>query len=170
MYNTRWLKAAILVLACMALADGKQAAAQFSSYNYITGCYDDPAGIAPPVCPNGPGGNAPPQRPKDNRPDTWGAIAVSPSTLSWGKSVKHASERAAQADALAQCGRYAPDCRIGISTYDYCMALAASPRQKIWAVGGPNHAVRDAAAVAVIHCQRAGGQACAVVTTACADG
>jgi len=170
MNDARWPKAAILVLACMALADSHQAAAQFSSYNYITGCYDDPAGIAPPVCPNAPGGDALPRRPKDNRPDTWGAIAVSPSTLSWGKSVKHASERAAQADALAQCGRYAPDCRIGISTYDYCMALAASPGQKIWAVGGPNHAVRDAAAVAVIHCQRAGGQACAVVTTACADG
>jgi hypothetical protein len=71
---------------------------------------------------------------------------------------------------LAQCGRHANDCRIGISTYDYCMALATSPRQKIWSVGGPNAAVRDAAAVAGQHCKRAGGQACAVVTTACADG
>ena len=167
MSNTRWLKAVILVFACVMLADGCQAAAQ---YNPITNCYDDPSGIAPPVCPNGRGGSAPPRPPQDNRPDTWGAIAVSPSTLSWGKSVRQTSDRAARANALAQCGKHANDCRIAVATYDYCMALAASPRQKIWAVGGPNLAVRDASAVAVVHCKRAGGEACAVVTTACADG
>ena len=170
MSNARRLKAAILILTCFVMGDSRQAAAQFSNYNYITGCYDDASGIAPPVCPNGPTPSGPPRPPQDNRPDTWTAIAVSPSTLSWGKSWLKTSDHAARAAALAECGKRAQDCRIAVATYDACVALATSPRQKLWAVGGPNFAVKDASAVAVVHCKRAGGEACAVVTTACADG
>jgi len=37
------------------------ALAQGAAYNYISGCYDDPAGIAPPVCPNANAGNSRPR-------------------------------------------------------------------------------------------------------------
>ncbi len=167
MTNPRWLTATLLILACAPLAGGPKAAAQV--YNPITNCYEDRAGVAPPFCPNGQG-TQPPRPPQDNRPDTWTAIAVSPSTLNWGAVWLRNSDRAAKAGALAECGKRARDCRVAISTFDYCVALATSPSQRLWAAGGPNHAVKDAKAMSVIHCQRAGGRACIVVASACADG
>ena len=169
MTKVRSLIATFLFLCCLGLLSGNQAAAQ-AVWNPITNCYDDPSGVAPPVCPRGQRGPVAPRVPQDNRPDTWTAIAISPSTLDWGSYVKSTSERAAKAGALAECGKRARDCKIAISTYDYCIALATSPKQRMWATGGPNMNVRDAKEVAIIHCQRAGGRACIVVASACADG
>lgn len=166
---TRLILAMALIAVTTLILSDHQAEAQ-AVWNPITNCYDDPSGVAPPVCPRGQRGPVGPRVPQDNRPDTWTAIAISPSTLDWGSYVKSTSESAAKAGALAECGKRAKDCRVVISTYDYCIALATSPSQRMWAVGGPNHTVRDAKAVALAHCQRAGGRGCIVAATACADG
>jgi hypothetical protein len=165
---TRLILAIAIIALTAFILSGHQASAQ-AVWNPITNCYDDPSGVAPPVCPRG-GNQAAPRPPQDNRPDTWAAIAISPSTLDWGSAFKRQSEKAAKAGALANCGERARDCQIAISTYDDCIALAASPSQHLWKVGGPNRDVRDAKQVAIIHCQRAGGRSCIVVASACSDG
>ena len=124
---TRFIFAMALIAVATLILSGHQAEAQ-AVWNPITNCYDDPSGVAPPVCPRGQRGPVAPRQPQDNRPDTWTAIAISPSTLDWGSYVKSTSERAAKAGALAECGKRAHDCKIAISTYDYCIALATRPQ------------------------------------------
>jgi Domain of unknown function (DUF4189) len=116
--------------------------------------------------PNQPGRPAPPPL-----PDVWGALAVSPSTLGWGASWNYKDEAAASQVALSKCrANGLSDCKLAVTVADVCVSLATSPAQKIFTIGGPIGAANFADDAAILKCKRAGGQACATVTSFCADG
>jgi hypothetical protein len=120
------------------------------------------------VCnqPNQPARPAPPPL-----PDVWGALAVSPSTLSWGASWNYKDEAAASQNALSRCRANGPsDCKLAVTVADVCVSLATSPAQKVFSIGGPIGAANFAEGAAILKCKRAGGLACATVTSFCADG
>ena len=117
-------------------------------------------------CMAGPSKSAPLQA------DVWGAIAVSPSTLLEGHSWNFKSEAGASNRALTECRAVtkAHDCKVVITVADVCLSLAISKPEKVYGVGGPGPGVNYANGNATLHCQRAGGRSCAVVTSFCADG
>jgi len=53
---------------------------------------------------------------------------------------------------------------------DVCVSLAESFTQKIYVIGGPTGATNFADGNALLKCQRAGGRACSVAVSFCADG
>lgn len=108
---------------------------------------------------------APPPPPK---PDVWGAVAVSPSTLAYGSSWNWKSEKDAAAAALKYCG--ARDCKVVATVADVCLSLVESAAERIYMVGGPIGAANFADNNALLQCQRAGGRACIVKASFCADG
>jgi hypothetical protein len=115
---------------------------------------------------NQPGRPAPPPR-----PDVWGALAVSPSTLGWGASWNYKDEAGASRVALTKCrANGTSDCKLAVTVADVCVSLATSPAQKVFSIGGPIGAANFADDAAILKCKRAGGQACATVTSFCADG
>lgn len=135
---------------------GQQAEQQRSAC-IITGVCDQP---------NQPGRPTPPPL-----PDVWGALAVSPSTLGWGASWNYKDETAASQVALSKCrANGSSDCQLAITVADVCVSLATSPAQKVFSIGGPIGAANFADDAAILKCKRAGGQACATVTSFCADG
>ena len=111
--------------------------------------------------------------PAQPKPDVWGALAVSPSTLAWGNSWNYKTGKEAEAEALKNCRTYskgARDCRVAVTVADVCVSMAASMAQKIYTVGGPTGAANFAADNAMLKCKRAGGRACVIATSFCADG
>jgi hypothetical protein len=104
-------------------------------------------------------------------PDVWGALAVSPSLLSWGASWNYKDEAAASRSAITRCRTSgASDCKVAVTVADACVSLATSTGQKVFAIGGPIAAADSAERAALTQCKRTGGQACAVTTSFCADG
>jgi len=105
------------------------------------------------------------------KPDVWGALAVSASTLASGTSWNYKSEPAAAEAALGQCrARGGSDCKVEKTVADVCLALAVSKTEGIYAVGGPIGAGNYADEAALLKCQRAGGKSCFVQASFCADG
>jgi hypothetical protein len=103
--------------------------------------------------------------------DVWGAIAVSSSTLLAGNSWNFRSEADASNRALAECrALHAGDCKVVVTVADVCVALAISKPEKVYAVGGPISAANFADGNATLKCRRAGGKACSIVLSFCADG
>src|SRR5580693_5917206 len=99
------------------------------------------------------------------------ALAISPSTLGWGASWNYKDEAAASQVALSKCrANGLSDCKLAVTVADVCVSLATSPAQKIYSIGGPIGAANFADGAAILKCKRAGGQACATVTSFCADG
>jgi hypothetical protein len=117
------------------------------------------------MCMNGPSQPPPP-------PDVWGAIAVSPSTLTEGHAWNFKSEQDASKRALKECqgATKAADCKIVVTVADVCVSLAASKPEKVYAGSSPSPGITFANNNAMLHCQRAGGRSCAVLTSFCADG
>ena len=107
-----------------------------------------------------------------SRPDVWGAVAVSPSTLLEGHSWNSKSEQDASKRALKECqaASKAGDCTVVVKVADLCVSLAISKPEKVYAVGGPTGAITNANSNAMLRCERAGGRSCEVVTAFCADG
>jgi hypothetical protein len=105
-------------------------------------------------------------------PDVWGAIAVSGSTLMSFDSWNYKSEADASKAALARCASDAheSDCKVVLTVADVCASLAISKPEKVYAIGGPGGAANFTDKNAILHCQRAGGHACAVNLSFCADG
>ena len=115
-----------------------------------------------------PGPHRPGPPPK---PDVWGALALSPSTLDWGTSWNSKSESDASELARQQCtAKGAHDCKILKTVADVCLSLVTSPGEKVFTVGGPIGASNIAEEAALARCQRAGGKSCALTTSFCADG
>lgn len=105
------------------------------------------------------------------KPQIFGALAVSLSTLKYASAINEKTEDAARQSALARCqGTGATDCRVEKTMVDACMALAFSRPQRLYAVGGPTGAGNFADDAALLKCRRAGGKSCAVEISVCADG
>ncbi len=104
-------------------------------------------------------------------PDVFGAIAIA-TNLDWGTAWNYESEAAAKAEALRQCKTisHRNDCKIAVTVADVCVSLSISKANRLYAIGGPIGAVNYAEANGTLHCQRAGGKACVVATSFCADG
>jgi hypothetical protein len=115
-----------------------------------------------------PGPHRPGPPPK---PDVWGAVAVSATTLDWGSSWNSKSESDASGFAQRQCAAHgAQDCKLVKSFPDVCLSLVISPGEKIFTVGGPIGASNIAEDAALAKCRRAGGKACTLRSSFCADG
>ena len=143
------------------IAQAGETQAEINDRNFCT--------MAPTLCnPDIPDPTTPAPPPK---PDVWGAIAVSSSTLYAGSSWNYSSEADAAKRATAECrASGASDCRVVVTVADVCVALATSKAEKVYAVGGPIGAANYADGGAVLKCQRAGGRNCTVDVSICADG
>jgi hypothetical protein len=104
-------------------------------------------------------------------PDVFGAIAVDTS-MNYGTAWNYKSEDVAKTEALRRCKAVAQrsDCRIAVLVADVCISLSVSKINRLYAIGGPTGAVNYAEANSNLHCQRAGGKACVIATSFCADG
>jgi sugar phosphate isomerase/epimerase len=54
----------------------------------------------------------------------YGAIAVSPKSGAYGQSYNYPSKEQAQKRAMAECRKHARDCKIGVTFWNSCGALA----------------------------------------------
>ncbi|HTS82478.1 MAG TPA: DUF4189 domain-containing protein [Myxococcaceae bacterium] len=166
--RSRWSWALRVALVCSVLVKSLAAAQQ-----------DDPASAWENRCNEAlgyvgcaemmhPGPHRPGPPPK---PDVWGALAFSSSTLDWGSSWNSKSESNASELALRQCAdKGAQDCKILKTVADVCLALVTSSGDKVFSLGGPIGASNIAEDAALARCRRAGGRACALTTSFCADG
>jgi hypothetical protein len=157
-------------LACLALTATGWRPHSAAAQNPLEGCYIetyDDRGIAIYNC-DAQKRRPPPPPPL---PDVWGAIAVSSTTLMSGTSWNYRSEAAASQRALTECrATRASDCRVVVTVADVCVSLAISKPEKVYAVGGPIGAANFSDGNAMLRCQRAGGRACTISTSFCADG
>ncbi len=95
----------------------------------------------------------------------WGSIVYGPDSDKWGISWKHASRRAAVADARSKCG--ASKCPIELSFYGgRCGAFAISG--KSWSLV-QSDTVQKAKDAALDECGRT-GKSCRIIGAVCADG
>jgi hypothetical protein len=63
---------------------------------------------------------------------TFGAYAISDSTLSWGAAWNGATRESAESAARDQCGAHASDCKAVIYFQNACGALAIDANQRAW--------------------------------------
>jgi hypothetical protein len=104
------------------------------------------------------------------KPDFWGAIAVSKSTLMYGTAVKFSSEQAAKDFAVKECAKKgAKDCAVATTIANNLrVALATSPAEKAFSIG-LSGATTFASSNATFRCQHAGGRSCKIAIAFCAD-
>lgn len=101
----------------------------------------------------------------------YGAIAYSDKTTGFGYSHDYASKAAADSAAIGYCEQSANgpgDCRVLISFYNNCGALAGASNGAYGAGWGDGP--QDAGQAAVQVCQQYGGQDCRVAQTVCNGG
>lgn len=150
------------------LAFAPPAVAQLDTMSqfYMPGrfCMWDSSGAGVWMCSGPPVALAPP------KPDVWGAIAISPN-LEAGMSWNWSTQAAAEADALKRCNsmKYGA-CKVASIVVDVCVALAVSAPDHIYRLSGESGAVNLAEDRAVLLCRKAGGKACKLKTSFCADG
>ena len=99
--------------------------------------------------------------------DKFTAIAISDSTLANGSAWQANSRQEAERLALAQCGRFARDCKIAMWGENECLALATSSVDGSWGSDYDRNGAR-AKAKAMSVCRQYGGKSCRVVTDPCA--
>ena len=96
----------------------------------------------------------------------WGALAFSENGTAYAYSRNYATRENAEAGAMAECAKYAQDCKIYAVFDNKCVALAgASNGAYGWAIGGSDDAARQAGAMR--QCQQQGGTDCRMVSTFC---
>ena len=101
-------------------------------------------------------------------PRSYVAIAVSDSTLHWGRSWAKNSRREAELAAIADCRRNATDCKVVVWGQYRCLALAISRPEKMWGVD-LGHYPETASSKAMAQCREGGGKSCAVVSHPCSE-
>ncbi len=103
-------------------------------------------------------------------PGTYGAIALSESSLGYGTAWGYTDPVAANERAQAECSRAGvSDCAVRVALAGTCAALVMSPTQ------GQSFAVHDhdkdsAGALALAQCQATGASDCAVQANFCGSG
>lgn len=147
------------------------APAEAQVFNAITGCYEDPAGIAPPDC-RGQQPNAP-SSPSVSRPappeGPFASIAYSESTFIVGASyLQYGLEKAKQA-AIDSCVHNGggKDCKAVAWTLKGCAAIAISPPGHRYGWSGARQTRLEAWNAALNACQKNNGNTCKVMTTPC---
>jgi hypothetical protein len=106
-----------------------------------------------------------------SRVDLWGAIALSPTTLFYGNTWNFGNRQDAGARALKECAANgARDCKIVATVANDCVGYATSLPEKVYGVSGAARSIKAANSDALAQCQRAGGRACGVDLSFCADG
>ena len=96
---------------------------------------------------------------------SWGALAFSENGTAYSYSRNYATKEEAEQGALAECGKYASDCKIYDTFENRCTALAGSPNGVYgWAWGGDLQARQ---ARAIQECAKQGGTECRMVVNFC---
>ena len=101
---------------------------------------------------------------KHERP--YGAIAYGVDSMAIGWSYDYENKRDAERSALANCARHSDDCKLVLSLFNSCGAVAAGDNKR-FAVGQAFKS-EDAQSNAVGACSRLGGTNCKVQAWACA--
>ena len=106
----------------------------------------------------------------DPLPDVWGAIAISPA-LQTSYSYQFRSQALAETAAIDDCRtRYKqPSCKVLVAFEDICAAVAVSAPERIVKISKPTPVVNWAEAKVLQDCRAAGGKACMVAASHCAD-
>jgi hypothetical protein len=105
------------------------------------------------------------------KPDVWGAIAVSPTTLSRAWSFTHPTKESAADSAMAVCrATGAKDCKIAILVADVCVAFVESLSTRKYFIGGPAGASNFSENNGNLQCTRSGATDCKLMDSFCADG
>ena len=96
----------------------------------------------------------------------WGALAFSENGTAYSYSRNYTTKEGAIGGALAECAKYANDCKIYATFENKCVALAgASDGAYGWAIGGSDPQARQQGAMR--QCQQQGGGDCRMVVTFC---
>ena len=96
---------------------------------------------------------------------TWGALAFSENGTAYSYARNYGTKEDAERGALAECAKYASDCKIYDTFENRCTSLAGSPNGVYgWAWGGELQARQ---ARAVQQCTSQGGTDCKMVVTFC---
>jgi hypothetical protein len=115
------------------------------------------------------GGPQPPGPPP--KPDVWGAIAVSPTSLDRGTSATYPTKEGAADSAMAACRASGPkDCKIAILVADVCVSFVESFSTRKYFVGGPAGASNFSENNGNLQCTRSGATDCKLMDSFCADG
>jgi hypothetical protein len=107
-------------------------------------CYDEPGGGA-------------------GHRTTYGAIAYSPSSGSFGYSYEHANRTQAESRAVRECGK--DDCKVATWFFNNCGAVAAASNGA-WG-GAQGGSERTAQSAALSRCANEGGTSCEIKVTRC---
>jgi uncharacterized protein DUF4189 len=160
------LAAAVLLPGSFAIAMPALAQLDTISQFYMPGrfCMWTAEGAGVWMCSGPPSGVA-----AKPRPPVFGSIAIAPN-FNWWSSTKFGSEAEAKKAAIDGCNKANKGgCKTATVVVDYCAALATSPRDNIYRVKGSG-AVNWAEESALAACSKAGGHACRISTSVCADG
>ena len=95
----------------------------------------------------------------------WGALAFSEKGTAYAYTRNYETKEGAEQGALAECAKFASDCKIYETFQDRCLALAGSPNGTYgWAWGGDAQARAERA---MSECKRQGGEDCRMVVQFC---
>lgn len=96
---------------------------------------------------------------------SWGALAFSENGTAYSYSRNYATKEEAERGALAECAKYASDCKIYDTFENRCTSLAGSPNGVYgWAWGGDVPARQQRA---IEECTKQGGTECRMVINFC---
>ena len=99
--------------------------------------------------------------------DSYGAIAYSRTSGSWGYSYKWSSRAKAESVAMQTCAKYAKDCEVTVWYDRECGAVAADQGPTaFWGIG---NTVSQARATALNECMKGGRKGCAVQVSQCSN-
>jgi hypothetical protein len=97
---------------------------------------------------------------------TYGAYAISESTLAWGAAWSASSRESAESSANSQCGQ--SDCR-AYSFQDMCGAIAIDGNSRMWAIDW-GYSVDEASSKAMTACGQYGSSTCQIQHSICSGG
>jgi serine/threonine-protein kinase len=99
--------------------------------------------------------------------ESYGAIAYSRTSGSYGTSYKWSSRAKAESVAMQNCAKYAKDCEATVWFNHKCGAVSADPGPTaFWGLG---NTIGQARAVAQQECMKGGRKGCTVEVSACSN-
>jgi serine/threonine-protein kinase len=96
---------------------------------------------------------------------SWGALAFSENGTAYSYSRNYASKEEAERGALAECAKYASDCKIYDTFENRCTSLSGSPNGVYGCAWGGEVAARQQRAIE--ECTKQGGTECRMVVNFC---
>ena len=98
----------------------------------------------------------------------WGALAFSENGTAYAYIRNQESKEAAEQGALAECAKYAQDCKIYQTFENKCVTLAGATNGSYgWVVAGATATPEQRVQGAMAQCKQHGGEDCRIVVQFC---